>query len=533
MKRRKLLQILPGIPLGGDLFFRAKTSGPDGIGGMRVGKEVPSIYEAIGVRPLINARGTVTIVGATRVLPEVRDAMEAAVREYVQIDELMEGVGHRLAEITGAEWGCVTAGASAALTLSTAGCITKGDPDKLWQLPDLKGLKDEVVIPGYSRSAYDAAARSVGTRMVEVNTREELTAALGPRTAMIMVLTGARSSNGPLSLAEISSVARPLDIPIVADAAAEELRVPNPHLAQGADMVVYSGGKCLRGPQCAGLLLGRKDLVTASWICSAPHHGFGRGYKVGREEIMGMLTAVEMWMKRDHAAEQKTWTFRAEYIAGRLKKIRGIRTEIRQPRGLSNHFPLLVVEWDPSVIPLTGHGVEQLLWDGTPRIAVSGAGSFLPFPPNEEPHISINTSQLEDGEEKIIAERVHAVLSNPRPAAQATIPPASDISGQWDIEMKFVASAVDQRFVLEQTGTEVKGTHITGFMTRDLAGTLHGNDVLVRSSYTGQGMRLNFTFTGKLNNDTMEGEVNMGEYGVARWKAKRHAYNGPGRRARQ
>ena len=530
MKRRKLLQILPGIPLGGDVFFKTKTSAPDSIGEMREAKVVSSIYEAIGVRPLINARGTVTIVGASKVLPEVRDAMEAAVREYVQIDELMDGAGRRLATLTGAEWGCVTAGASAALTLATAGCITKGDPDKLWQLPDLKGLKDEVVIPGYSRSAYDAAARSVGTRMVEVNTREELIAALGPRTAMIMVLTGARSANGPLSLSEISAFAKPLDIPIVADAAAEELRVPNPHLVQGADMVVYSGGKCLRGPQCAGLLLGRKDLVTASWICSAPHHGFGRGYKVGREEIMGMLTAVEMWMKRDHAEEQKTWTARAEHIAGRLKKIRGVRTEIRQPQGLSNHFPSLIVDWDPSVIPLTGHAVEQLLWDGTPRIAVSGAGSFLPFPPNEQPNISINTSQLEDGEEKIIADQVFAVLSKPGRQVKVMTPPASDISGQWDVEMKFVASIVDQRFVLEQTGNDVMGTHITGFMSRDLAGTFHGNEVLFRSSYTGQGMRLNFTFAGRLNNDMMEGEVNMGEYGVARWKAKRHVYNGPGRR---
>src|SRR5687768_6260857 len=174
MKRRKLLKFLPGLPVGGGLLFNVKTSNGEGTHLDATVKEGRSIYEAVGVRPLINARGTVTIVGATRVLPQVREAMDAAAREYVQIDELMEGVGRRLAALTGVEWGCVTAGASAALTLATAGCITKGDPDKLWQIPDLKGMTDEVVIPAYSRSAYDAAARSVGARMVEVNTREEL-----------------------------------------------------------------------------------------------------------------------------------------------------------------------------------------------------------------------------------------------------------------------------------------------------------------------------------------------------------------------
>jgi D-glucosaminate-6-phosphate ammonia-lyase len=525
MKRRKVLQVIPGFSIGGGLLVAGCAEGAENTASENGSKTQPSIYESIGVRPVINARGTVTIIGATRALPQVREAMEAAVGEYVQIDELMEAVSGRLAELTGAEWGCVTSGASAAITAATAGCVTKGDPDKIWQLPSTTGPRDEVVIPRYSRTAYDAAARSVGVKMIEVNSREELEAALGPRTAMIMVLTGSGSANGPLSLREISSLAKPLGIPILADAAAEELRVPNPHLLQGADLVVYSGGKCLRGPQCAGLLLGRKDLVRASWICSAPHHGFGRGYKVGREEIMGMLTAVEMWMKRDHMAEQKTWTAWAQYIAGRLNKIPGVRTEIRQPQGLSNHFPTLSVEWDASVIPMTGHHVEQLLWDGKPRIAVSGAGSFLPFPPNEEPTISIVTSQLEAGEEKIIADRVLEVLSKPHAKAQPPGAASVDVSGEWQIEMKFAASMVKQKFVFEQKGSDLTGSHITDFASRDLSGTLDEKTILVRSSYTREGVRLNFTFSGTVSNDTMQGEVHLGEYGMAEWTAKRYLKN--------
>jgi D-glucosaminate-6-phosphate ammonia-lyase len=480
---------------------------------------VKNIYESIGVRPLINARGTVTIVGATRILPEVQHAMDAAVRNYVHLDELMEGVSRRLAELTGAEWGIVTSGASAAVTLGTAGCVTGGDPDKLWRIPDLAGMKDEVIIPAYSRTAYDAAARAVGVKMIEIDTREALEAALGPRTAMVMVLAGRGSESGPLSLREISSLAKPRGVPILVDAAAQDLPVPNPHLVQGADLVAYSGGKRLCGPQCAGLLLGRKDLVQASWMNSAPHHGFGRGFKVGREEIMGMLAAVEMWMKRDHERERRVWASWVAHIAQRLKSIPGVTTETSGSRETS-----LRVQWDMARIPLTGDDVEQLLWDGNPRIAVSGAGSFLPFPPNLEPNISINTSNLEAGEERIIADRVFTILSKPPQKERPDAPAAFDVSGQWDVDMKFSASTVSQRFVFEQKGNDLVGTHHASFAPRDLAGSLHGRDILVRSSCTQEGVRINFTFTGIVNGDTMGGKVSLSEYGSAEWTARRRSY---------
>src|SRR5690625_6138854 len=213
--------------------------------------------------------------------------MDEAVNHYVQLDELMEGVGHRLGEITGTEWGIVTSGASSAITVCTAVGVTGGDPDRIWQLPDLTGLKDEVIIPTYSRSAYDAAAKAVGVRMIPVSTVEELEEAIGPRTAMIMVLASGRSENGPLSLREISERARPRGIPVLVDAAAEELFLPNPHIEQGADLVAYSGGKCLRGPQCAGLLIGRKDLVQASCSAAPLLTGSAAGSKVGVRRSWG------------------------------------------------------------------------------------------------------------------------------------------------------------------------------------------------------------------------------------------------------
>jgi len=523
MKRRELIKGLSVLPLAGAVSgpaFGAVPSIPQ--------KARKSIYEAIGVRPLINARGTVTVVGASQIMPEVQQAMDDAVREYVQIDELMDAVGDRLGKLTGAEFGYVSSGASAAITAGTAGCVTGGDPDKLWMIPDLTGMKDEVIIPAYSRTAYDAAAKAVGVRMVEVSTLEDLKVAIGPRTAMILVLAGARSENGPLSLKEISSVAKPLGVPILVDAAAEGLEVPNPHLSQGADLVAYSGGKYLRGPQCAGLLIGRKDLIIASRINAGPHHGFGRGFKVGREEIMGMLTAVEMWFKRDHAGEWKTWVSWGNHIIKRLLTIPGVSTDLNEPKARSNRAPSVNVKWDKSVIPLTGEDMEKLLWDGTPRIAVSGAGSFLPFPPNLQPNISVATATLQAGEEKIIAERLFTILSNPPMIKRAAGGAAFNLSGQWDLKMKFSASTVDQTLIIEQKENSFIGTHIASIGSRDLDGTIHGRDVSIRSSYTKDGVRINFSFTGTTDGNMMQGKVSLSEYGDAEWTAKRHDYRPAG-----
>ncbi|HXH99568.1 MAG TPA: aminotransferase class V-fold PLP-dependent enzyme [Sphingobacteriaceae bacterium] len=523
MKRREVIKGLTALPLAGTVIgssWHSALASPTS----SLQKSSKSIYTLLGVRPVINARGTVTIVGASRILPEVQQAMDDATKEYVQIDELMDKVGDRLAQLTGAEWGFVSAGASAAITAGTAGCVTGGDPDKAWQIPDLTGMKDEVIITSYSRSAYDTAAKAVGVRMVEVTTTDDLRAALGPRTAMILILAGSRSENGPLSLKEISSIAKPMGVPILVDAAAEGLEVPNPHLLQGADLVAYSGGKYLRGPQCAGLLIGRKDLIQASRITTAPHHGFGRGFKVGREEIVGMLTAVEMWFKRDHAQEWKVWMSGLNTISRRLEKIPGVKVSINEPQGRSNRSPSLNVQWDMEQISLTGQDVEQLLWDGNPRIAVGGAGSFLPFPPNLRPNISINISQLGSGEEKLIADRVYSVLANPPKIKRQGGAAAFDLTGQWDLEMKFAASTVDQTLMLEQKANELLGTHTAGFGARDLTGTLYGREIMIRSSYTRQGVRLNFEFTGTVSGDTMEGKVSMGEYGMAAWKAKRRTY---------
>jgi len=481
-----------------------------------------SVYEAIGVKPLLNARGTVTVIGASKVLPEVREAMDAAIDEFVQIDELMDGVGKRLGELMGTESGCVTAGASAAITAATAGCVTGGDPDKIWMIPNLSGMKDEVVITSYSRSAYDAGCKAVGVRMIQVSDVSELKAALGPRTAMVYLLSGAESESGILSLKTISEITRPLGIPILVDAAAEGPENPNPHILQGADLVAYSGGKYLRGPQCAGLLVGRKDLIMAARMNTGPHHGFGRGFKVGREEVIGMLTAAELWFKRDHNAERKVWNTRLEYMAGRLQKVPGVRTVINQPAGRSNPSPDMIVSWNPAIIPYSGQEVEDLLWNGNPRISVGSAGSY--FQPNQKNSILVNSSQLSDGDEKTVVNQIIKALSEPAVTPATGTTPAADLSGSWDVETKFYAATVIQAFTIEQKDGLLKGIYTGSIGPRELTGTIHGNDILIRSTYGVDGARVHSFFTGKIKDGTMEGELSVGEYGKATWKAKRHIF---------
>ena len=264
--------------------------------------EDENIFRSLGVEPIINCRGTFTIIGGSIERPEVLTAMQAASKHFVQYDELAEGVGKRLAEITGAEWGMIPDGCAAGLKHVTAACVTGGNPEKLIRIPDLTGPdKTQVIIPRSSRNTYDHAVRNIGVEIIMVETADDLDKAINCKTAMIYVNAGPSTDEGQLlSLEVIAQIAGAKGIPILVDAAAEDLTIPCIHLQRGATVVAYSGGKAMCGPQGAGLLLGDKDLLMSAWQASSPHHGPNRDNKISREEIMGMLAAVEAWVKRDH-----------------------------------------------------------------------------------------------------------------------------------------------------------------------------------------------------------------------------------------
>ena len=485
----------------------------------------PDIYGSIGVRPLINCKGTFTIVSGSLILPEVRKAMEEASRRYVHLDELMEAVGARLAEITRAEWGIVTAGCAAALTHVTAACIAGADPEKMQRLPYLAGLKSEVIMPRNSRNVYDHAIRMLGVKIVEVETREEYLAALNEKTALVCLLGG----NGDKFLEEIAGAARTQGVPIVVDAAAEHLTIPNVHLERGATMVAYSGGKCIRGPQCAGLLLGPKDLLQAAWLNSAPHHAFGRSMKVGKEEIIGMLAAVEAWAKRDHQAEWKTWESWLNHISERVGRLPSVTTEVLQPRGLSNRAPRLRIAWDAARLGIRGDQVEKVLYDTDPRIVLGGStgGSRS----SDQSSVTIMPYMMVAGDEKIVANRLHEVLSRPPSLAKPAKAggPRAAIAGQWDLRIDFVRGSTAHGLFLEQDGENLTGSHRGDLLAGDLRGRVEGSRVEFESSFRYEGTRLSYKFAGAVEGSTaMSGTVELGEYGSARWKAGRHQYGQPG-----
>ena len=436
MKRRDILKTISVLSLSGvSGNLLAKNGGKEFGGGSTTKNDTPTgdvnIFRTLGVEPLINCRGTFTIIGGSLERPSVRAAMDAASRSFVQYDELSDGINKRLAELTGASWAMVSSGCAAGLKHVTAACITGGNPEKLIRIPDLTGMeKNEVIIPAGSRNVYDHAIRNIGVKIITVANMEEFEQSLNARTAMIYITS---EDDGPCTLEGIVKLVKTRNIPILVDAAAENLTIPNIHLQRGATVVAYSGGKALCGPQCAGLLLGDKSILMSAWQASSPHHGPGRDNKVGREEMIGMLAAVEAWVTMDHAAEWKKWLSWLATISKKLDKLDGVKMTVHEPVELSNHSPVLVVSWDPAKWNLTGEELAEVLGHTVPRIAV-GSGGKNKKEPGAITSIDITTGQMQAGEDLIVANRIYTLFSQERPAKETTLKaPAGNISGRWDV----------------------------------------------------------------------------------------------------
>ena len=355
-------------------------------------------YDSVSVRPLINCKGTLTMYSGSVVLPEVRQAMAEASRKYVHIEELMEGVGRRIAEVMQAEFGLVTNGCAAALCQVTAACVAGTVPDRIARLPDTTGMKNEVITLRTHRHVYDHAIRMVGITLVETDDDpDSLRTAFNERSAMV-ALFGDRAGDGVMTVAEIVDIAHGHGVPVFVDAAAERPDVPNPYLIDGVDAVAYSGGKCLRGPQASGLVLGRRDLLWAAFMNGAPHHSIARPMKAGKEEIMGLLAAVEQWVARDHEAEWKTWEGYLQTVIDAVGALPYMRTSIRQP-GRSNVAPVLHMNWETSQIGIDPDEVVRLLSEGDPRVEIGGGNG-----------LSIMPYMMEPGEDVQVAARLREIL---------------------------------------------------------------------------------------------------------------------------
>lgn len=475
-------------------------------------------FRSLGVRPLINARGTYTIISGSRALDCVVAAMVEATNHYVHMDELMTRVGERLAELTGAEWGYVSSGAAAALAEVTAACIAGADPERMARLPDVCGMRHEVVMQAGHRNGYDRAIRMTGARIVEVETPGDLEAAIGEGTAMVAI-TGDQAHRGQIPVHAMIDAAHRHGIPCLVDAAAERPDVPNRYLDMGADAVAYSGGKCLRGPQASGLVLGRKDLLWAAYLNGAPHHGLGRPMKAGKEEIMGLLAAVEAWVQgRDHDAEWRCWEGCLERIRAAVADLPSVVTEIEQP-GIANVAPTLTIRWDPQTLRCTPQQIHQELLDGEPSIGVhllDGGLRVMPY-------------MLEEGDDAIIAARLSALMVQPHelPTPRAVEPAAADVSGRWAVEVRYTYGCSAYTASLAQDGNALSGELCTPFTVSPVEGTISGREVTWGAALGYESNRTLYRFSGAVVDGVMRGTVSLGEYGTADWEARPAAANAP------
>jgi uncharacterized pyridoxal phosphate-dependent enzyme len=422
--RRRFMKMLAASPLLAQIAAQnlyANTSVAVGLASR------DNVYTRLGVKTVINCRGTWTYLSGSLEFPEVRAAQEEASHHFVNMVELQRAVGRKLAELTGAESGLITSGAAGAMAASAAACMAGSDPAKIWQLPDTTGMKHEVIMVG-GRSAFDNAIRLAGAKLVLVEGPDDLANAITADTAMIYTTDLADK------LTREVAISKERNVPLLLDDAAGIPPADNLKLyaQMKIDLYTFSGGKGLQGPQCSGVLLGRKDLIEAALRNSNPWEGaVCRPMKVGKEEVIGCLTAVETWLKIDSKKLYAEWNARVDRIAKLVETVPGVKTETYVPDD-GNRYPTLKVSWDQQAWGFTLADCVQKLRDGDPVIEVLGADNPSLVPavregmqkPNkkelkEPDHIELVSMTIKPGEEMIVGQRLRSILGSARKGQSA------------------------------------------------------------------------------------------------------------------
>jgi L-seryl-tRNA(Ser) seleniumtransferase len=394
MTRRRMLQTGAGLAVAGTLPAGAAEPAPK-----------TGVYESLGIQPVINATGTVTVLGGSVMPPEVVAAWVDASKHFVNLLDLHDKVGERIAQLIGVEAALVTTGAAGALLLGTAAAVTRGDPKRISRLPDTTGMPNEVILQKAHHSCYDNQLTDVGVKLITVDTADDVNRAAGERTAL-MFFMNYLEADGRIGRAEWLALAKRHKVPTLLDAAADvpPLSRLSEYNKQGFDLVAFSGGKAIRGPNDTGLLLGRKDLIAAAKKNTNPHCGtIGRMMKVSKEDMIALLAAVDRFVHLDHAAEQRTLERRIETIEKSVQSVAGVTTERIIP-AVANHVPHLIIDWDPKRIRLSREELTKSLAAGSPPILlgrVSGTG---------DKGVLISVLTLQEGEDRVVAERLGALL---------------------------------------------------------------------------------------------------------------------------
>lgn len=398
--RRKALKSLISIPfIGGVLSSNELLSYQNG----NLVKLNRDYFKELGIRTFINAAGTYTSMTGSLMPKEVIDAINYGSLEYVNLDELQDKVGERIAELLECEYATVSSGCFGAMSIAMAGVMSGKDPKKIKQLPDTTDLKNEVILQESHTIGYAQALTNVGAKLVKVKTAEELENSINEKTAMLWFLN-ANTDRGDIKWEEFVSLGKKHNIPTFIDCAADVPPVDNlfKFTRIGFDMVAFSGGKGLRGPQSAGLLLGKKEYIEAARLHTPPRgETIGRGMKVNKEEVLGMLAALELYLSKDHQAEWKMWEDQIDLISESAKSVSGVETTIHVPPH-ANHVPSLKIRWDQSKVNISPDNVRKILREGSPSIETVG----------NKNEIGITTWMMVPGQEKIVAKKIKKILKS-------------------------------------------------------------------------------------------------------------------------
>ncbi|MFX4228957.1 MAG: aminotransferase class V-fold PLP-dependent enzyme [Porticoccaceae bacterium] len=401
--RRNVLKSLSALPLAGGLLGTGTATTANAVENIAAGAAGRNFFKELGLRTFINAAGTYTSMTGSLMHDEVLSAITYGATEYVNLDELQDKVGERIAELLDCEYATVSSGAFGAMTIGLAGIMCGMDEEKVAQLPDTKGLKDEVIIQKSHEIGYAHALINTGAKIVWVDTARELENAINEKTAMLWFLNS-RTDDGEIKYEEFIALGKKHGIPTFIDCAADVPPVENlfKFTRMGFDLVAFSGGKGLRGPQSAGLLLGNRKLIEAARLHTPPRGTtIGRGMKVNKEEVLGMLVALELYLARDHDQEWQLWENQINLISESALSVEGVETEIYVPP-YANHVPSLRIRWDKNIINMSPDDVRSKLRDGHPSIETVGS--------DEE--VRITTWMMEPGQERIVAQRVKEVLAS-------------------------------------------------------------------------------------------------------------------------
>jgi|GEM_PF-132707 len=524
MKKTRELTRRTLFQAGGAAALAAAAAGRADAATLPMRGKGTNVYERIGVRPFINCTSSRTMNGGSAAVPQVAEAIYEASYYHVNMQELLTKACAHLADLLQVPAVAIASGAAGALTSATLAAMAGGDIEALQQLPNTDGLKDEVVCIGWARSIYDHAIRMTGAKMIEVHTPEDLEGAFGPKTFMAFTGHESHYPGSKLPMTELVKAAHAHGVPVLVDAAAELPLLPDPYMEAGADMVAYSGGKSLKGPQTGGLLLcSRKDLADAAYVGAAPHHTYARPMKVAKEEVMGLIAAVEDLVEtRDIQAEYAQYTRWFEHIIARITQVDGVKGRvIPEPR--PGYYPVMEVEWDRSKIGLVAREVGEQLLNGEPRIMTHAYPKELDPTSMETNNFLIRPMAMYDDEYKVVAERLYEVLRD-APGPKAPIKhekPAADLSGRWEVTLHYIARDAKHTLYLDQEGTALKGLHKGRIAEGNIEGTIAGRRVVFESRGQYEGAAMRYFFEGEFHGDTMGGRLGLGEYSEGTWSAKR------------